>query len=108
MSALTTPNRVLVAGDFAARSRAAPYLTPPGCESFYLEVVTEAPVPEGEILAALGMRARDQLVHVYRSNWHEYTYPVETLETRGAVESVSRVFAEEVGHHRQRALRSLV
>lgn len=80
-------------------SRCAPYLAPPGCESLYLEVASgrHDQVPEGEILAALaalGVRAHDQPVHVYRSYWHEYAYPVETLETRAAVEGVARVFAE--------------
>ena len=53
---------------------------------------------EGEVLAALaalGVRAQDQPVHVYRSYWHEYAYPVETLETRAAIEGIERVFAEE-------------
>lgn len=81
-------------------SRVAPYLAPEGCEALYLEVASGRgeQVPEGEILAALaalGIRAQDQPVHVYRSYWHEYAYPVETLETRAAVEGVARVFEEE-------------
>jgi protoporphyrinogen oxidase len=81
-------------------SRVAPYLAPRGCEALYLEVASgrQEQVPEREILAALaalGVRAHDQPVHVYRSYWHEYAYPVETLETRAAVEGIERVFAEE-------------
>jgi protoporphyrinogen oxidase len=81
-------------------SRVAPYLSPPGCETLYLEVASQQQeqAPEGEVLAALaalGVRAGDQPVHVYRSYWHDYAYPVETLETRAAVEGVGRVFDEE-------------
>lgn len=81
-------------------SRVASYLAPPGCETLYLEVASrrQNQVPEDEILAALaalGVRAHDQPVHVYRSYWHEYAYPVETLETRAAVDGINRVFAEE-------------
>lgn len=81
-------------------SRVAPYLAPPGCEALYLEVASarEEQASEGDILAALaalGVRAQDQPVHVYRSYWHEYAYPVETLETRAAVDGIERVFAEE-------------
>jgi protoporphyrinogen oxidase len=81
-------------------SRVAPYLAPPGCEALYLEVASgrREQAPEGEILAALaalGVRAHDQPVHVYRSYWHEYAYPVETLETRAAVEGIGRALAEE-------------
>jgi protoporphyrinogen oxidase len=80
-------------------SRVAPYLAPPGCEALYLEVASrrQEQVPESEILAALsalGVRAHDQPVHVYRAYWHEYAYPVETLETRAAVDGIGRVFAE--------------
>ena len=81
-------------------SRVAPYLAPPGCEALYLEVASgrQEQAPEGEVLAALaalGVRAQDQPVHVYRSYWHEYAYPVETLETRAAIEGIERVLAEE-------------
>lgn len=81
-------------------SRVAPYLAPPGCEALYLEVASgrQDQVPEGEILtalAALGVRAQDQPVHVYRSYWHEYAYPVETLETRAAVDGIERTLTEE-------------
>jgi protoporphyrinogen oxidase len=81
-------------------SRVASYLAPPGCEALYLEVASrrQEQVPEGEILAALavlGVRAQDQPVHVYRSYWHEYAYPVETLETRVAVDGIERVLSTE-------------
>jgi protoporphyrinogen oxidase len=81
-------------------SRVAPYLAPPGCEALYVEMASrrQEQVPESETLAALaalGVRAHDQPVHVYRSYWHEYAYPVETLETRAAVDGIERAFAEE-------------
>ncbi len=81
-------------------SRVASYLAPPGCEALYLEVASERQeqASEGEVLAALaalGVRAHGQPVHVYRSYWHEYAYPVETLETRAAVEGIERAFVEE-------------
>ncbi|MDQ3919577.1 MAG: FAD-dependent oxidoreductase [Acidobacteriota bacterium] len=81
-------------------SRVAPYLAPSGCETLYVELSSsrQAQVAEDEVLAALaalGVRAPDQPAHVYRSYWHEYAYPVETLDTRGAVDSIGRVFTDE-------------
>ena len=81
-------------------SRVASYLAPPGCETLYIELSSrrQGQVPEGETLAALaalGVRAPDQPAHVYRSYWHEYAYPVETLETRVAVDGIGRAFADE-------------
>ncbi|HCF26148.1 MAG TPA: hypothetical protein DEV81_02740, partial [Cyanobacteria bacterium UBA11049] len=81
-------------------SRVASYLAPAGCEALYVELAShqQSQVCEGDVLAALaalGVRVQDQPVDVYRSYWHEYAYPVETLETRQALDGIQGVFAEE-------------
>lgn len=81
-------------------SRVASYLAPAGCEALYVELAShqQSQVCESDVLAALaalGVRVQDQPVDVYRSYWHEYAYPVETLLTRGALDGIQGVFAQE-------------